>query len=50
MDKNFGNDVKDILYGVKITYDDSYKTYTDIPEDYTEYTVNENGEMIDLEK
>lgn len=50
MDKNFGNDVKDILYDVKITYDDSYKMYTDIPEDYTEYTVNENGEMIDIEQ
>ncbi len=50
IDESFGNNVKDILYNVKITYDDSYKKYTEIPEDYTEYTVNEKGEMIDIEK
>lgn len=30
------NDLDDALYEVEITYDDSYKEFTDIPEDYIE--------------
>lgn len=41
LDKNFNN-IKDVLYNVKITYDDTYKNLIEIPQDYTEYKVNEN--------
>lgn len=39
LDENFNN-VKDVLYNIKITYDDTYKEFIDIPNDYTEYEVN----------
>lgn len=35
LDESF-NELNDVLYTVEITYDNSYKEFTDIPEDYTE--------------
>lgn len=39
LDESFDN-VKDALYNIKITFDDTYKKFIDIPSDYTEYEVN----------
>lgn len=49
IDDGFSN-VIDNLYNVKITYDNSYKEFTEIPADYTEYKVNESEVTEDTEK
>ena len=49
LDKIF-NDVENALYTIKITYDDSYKKYTEIPKEYTGYTVQYNNETNEQER
>lgn len=40
LDESFDN-IKNVLYHVKITYNDIYKQFVEIPNDYIEYKVNE---------
>ncbi len=49
LDKSF-DDIKDSLYTVKITYDDSYKKYTEIPKEYKGYTIQYNEETHETEE
>ena len=43
-------EIKWTLYNIKITYDDSYKKYTEIPKEYTGYTVQYNNETNEQER
>lgn len=49
LDESF-DDVKDALYTVKITYDDSYKNIVNIQEDYTGYILEYNDETDTTEQ
>ena len=44
------DDIENGLYSVKITYYDSYKKYTEIPEEYKGYTIKYNGETNETER
>ena len=44
------DEVEDAKYSVKITYDDTYKKYTEIPEEYSGYIIKYNDETNETER
>lgn len=44
------DEVEDAIYSVKITYDDTYKKYTEIPEEYSGYIIKYNDETNETER
>lgn len=47
---NAFDDVNNALYTIKITYDDAYKKYTNIPKEYTGYTVEYDNETDETKR
>lgn len=49
LDKSF-NDIENALYNIKITYDDTYKKYTEIPKEYKGYIIKYDNETNETER